>query len=148
MKPLLENFLAYNFWANLRLIGIFQAEYRHEASIRLFSHLLNAHDTWLARIRQQEPQFDIWEIHVVNSFERVNELNYQHSIRLLSEEHELGRIITYQNTSGKSFQNSISDILLHVVNHGTHHRAQIAGHMKKAGIDVPPIGYIVYKRES
>ncbi|MBL7976800.1 MAG: hypothetical protein JNN12_00565 [Bacteroidetes Order II. Incertae sedis bacterium] len=52
--------------------------------------------------------------------------------------------ISYQTTSGASFQNTRAEIITHVLNHGTHHRAQISAHIRATG-DIPPaIDYIVY----
>ncbi|MFP4094104.1 MAG: DinB family protein [Cyclobacteriaceae bacterium] len=148
MKALLKNYLEYNFWANQLFIESFKDGYREEESIRLFSHLLNAHDTWLARIRGQEANYDSWEIHVVNSFQKVHEINHAGSMQLLDEESSLERIISYQNSKGAAFENSVCDILLHVVNHSTYHRAQIARLMRLQGEDAPASDYIFYKRQS
>jgi uncharacterized damage-inducible protein DinB len=56
--------------------------------------------------------------------------------------------IAYKNTRGESFENSVRDILFHINNHSTHHRAQIAARIREAGITPPTSDYIFYRRKS
>jgi uncharacterized damage-inducible protein DinB len=58
----------------------------------------------------------------------------------------LDTLVEYTNTKGEKFANTRQDILLHVVNHSTYHRGQIASALKHAGIDPPTTDYIFYKR--
>jgi len=56
-------------------------------------------------------------------------------------------IITYKNSKGEVFHNKLSEIVTHVINHGTHHRAQIGQLLKFAGIEnLPATDYIFYIR--
>ncbi|TNF76236.1 MAG: damage-inducible protein DinB, partial [Bacteroidetes bacterium] len=56
------------------------------------------------------------------------------------------RRIIYENTEGRSFSNTLQDILFHIVNHSTHHRGQITMDFRKNGMDPPLLDYILYKR--
>ena len=60
--------------------------------------------------------------------------------RLQTEHHEylasvgdMGKVVTYHNTAGEAFQNSISEILQQVVNHGTYHRGNITTMLRHLG---------------
>lgn len=64
---------------------------------------------------------------------------------LLSAELQ-SEIIEYKNSTGKTFQNSRYDILIHVLNHGTYHRAQIATELRGHGIEPINTDYITYMR--
>ena len=55
--------------------------------------------------------------------------------------------VAYTNSSGTAFETPLRDILTHVVNHGTHHRAQIALVLREAGIAPPATDYIYFVRE-
>jgi uncharacterized damage-inducible protein DinB len=57
-------------------------------------------------------------------------------------------VIHYQNSKGDKYQNTIRDILLHIINHSTHHRAQIAFILRQQGNPPPISDYIFYKRDS
>lgn len=147
MHTLFKDFLEYNHYANQLFIRNFLEDgFQEEKGIRLFSHIINAHHIWLARIHEETPMFDVWEIHVMNSFAKVNEENYLQSLSILDAEKDLSRIIRYTNTKGEAYQNSIQEILLHIVNHSTHHRGQIATLIRESGMKPPVSDYIFYKR--
>ena len=55
-------------------------------------------------------------------------------------------IIHYESIEGKKFENTLHDIILHVINHSTHHRAQVSMLIRDAGVAPPPTDYIVYHR--
>jgi len=58
----------------------------------------------------------------------------------------LERFVDYQNLSGNQFRDVLSDIMTHVINHSTHHRAQIAKTVREAGLAPPLTDYIFYLR--
>ncbi|WP_414711827.1 DinB family protein [Sphingobacterium sp. UBA1498] len=45
-----------------------------------------------------------------------------------------------------AFHNKVNDILLHVFNHGTYHRAQIASEMRRNGVEPINTDYITFIR--
>lgn len=53
----------------------------------------------------------------------------------------------YANSEGTPFETPLRDILTHVANHGTHHRAQIVLVLREAKIAPPPTDYIFYVRK-
>ncbi|MDB5154777.1 MAG: hypothetical protein JWR54_3528, partial [Mucilaginibacter sp.] len=55
-------------------------------------------------------------------------------------------VISYKNLKGDDFENKLSDVLAHLINHGTHHRAQVGQHLKLAGVELPNTDYIFYIR--
>jgi uncharacterized damage-inducible protein DinB len=54
--------------------------------------------------------------------------------------------ISYANTKGERTEIRLVDILTQVINHGTHHRAQIGQEVKLAGIDPPNTDYFSFVR--
>jgi len=58
------------------------------------------------------------------------------------------KLISYKSIRGDSFENKLADILGHVINHGTHHRAQAGQHLKEVGVDLPITDYIFYLRQT
>ena len=111
----------------------------------LMDHVLNAMQIWLDRIHSKPMSIKPWHsrknaeerrqdnTRLCHQFEEVLELN--------------SRQIEYSNTRGQTFDNSLRDILYHVVNHSTHHRSQIGSIARAQGIDVPPSDFIFYKRK-
>ena len=44
-----------------------------EKTIQLFSHNLNAHHLWNQRILKEEPRYGVWDFHIINSWNSVDE---------------------------------------------------------------------------
>ncbi len=57
------------------------------------------------------------------------------------------RPITFTNTKGETYTFPLGDLMLHVVNHGVHHRAQALNMLRHAGVKVPGLDYIFYRLE-
>ena len=55
--------------------------------------------------------------------------------------------IIYKNSKGIEFSNTVQDVIFHVINHSTYHRAQIASDLKANGIEPINTDYIFYKRK-
>lgn len=60
---------------------------------------------------------------------------------------DLNRRFTYQTTSGKQYSQSVAEVLLHVVNHGTDHRAQTLAMLHHLGAPTVEQDLIFYLRE-
>jgi len=56
------------------------------------------------------------------------------------------REISYQDLKGRSYSQPAWQILLHLVNHGTHHRGQVSGFLRAMGHTPPPLDLIAYYR--
>ena len=148
MITMLKQFCSYNNWANSFLLDTLKVniDLLPESCILLFSHIVNAQSIWLSRIRGVKPDVSVWQLH---DLETCNIL-LQKSTKFLAEidypEMSDSSIITYSNSVGDHFETSLSDILLHVFNHGTYHRAQIAKEMKLHNIKPVNTDYIQYVR--
>lgn len=58
----------------------------------------------------------------------------------------LARTISYRNVKGEQFSNRFGDMMHHVCNHGSHHRAQALNMLRRLGVKVSNIDYLVMKR--
>jgi uncharacterized damage-inducible protein DinB len=59
----------------------------------------------------------------------------------------VARKVQYKNLKGDPNETPLWQIVLHVVNHGTHHRGQVSGFLRAMGHTPPAIDLIVYYRE-
>ena len=59
----------------------------------------------------------------------------------------LAGICAYQDTRGNSYSSPLWQIVLHVVNHGTHHRGQVSGFLRTMGKVPPPLDLMAFYRE-
>ena len=151
MNPGFQKLFDYNLEMNTRFIRVFEQATPpalSEKAVLLMSHTLNAHHIWATRIQARPSKFSVWEIHSTERLSAINLENHALStpFTMMSQD-ELMQTITYTNTKGDRFKNSIADILYHVINHSTYHRAQIASELKGQGLEVPNSDYIFYARE-
>jgi len=152
-KAYLRRLFAYDLCANHRVLGAINVLAPLEPSqpiARWVSHIIAAQEIWLARIRGRDlsgltawPKMDpeTWP-------ERLQTLN-QAWLRLLDTwEAGFDALIVYRNTKGHSFETMLHEILLHVIIHGQHHRAQIASSLRQYGHTPPPTDFIFFTRDT
>lgn len=63
-----------------------------------------------------------------------------------SNDADLARLVHYRNTKQLEFENTVGDIMTHVVNHATYHRGQIASDLKGLRAEPVPTDFIVFAR--
>jgi len=56
------------------------------------------------------------------------------------------KIISYKNSSGRAFQNSVRDVLMHVALHGQYHRGQINLQLRANGMEPVNVDFITFVR--
>jgi uncharacterized damage-inducible protein DinB len=59
---------------------------------------------------------------------------------------DVARNISYKDLRGNPYAQPVWQILLHLVNHGTHHRGQVSGFLRTMGHPPPPLDLIAYYR--
>lgn len=141
----------YTRWANERVLDALQsADAVPDRAVELFSHLLRAQDLWFGRTQDTDhATLSLWvEEDLEACAERLeaSDRRWQEVLNGVTEE-ALDHPIAYTNSKGTAFETPLRDILSHVVNHGTHHRAQIALVLREADITPPATDYIFYVRE-
>lgn len=148
LSTFLQDLFMYHDEANRRYIHVLnETDFENEDAERLFSHLLNAHHIWVSRIYGEGPKYGIWEIQKKDFYQTLHDQNQDLTFKIL-EELALDLDIYYKNSRGESFNNSVRDILLHIVNHATYHRGQIARLLRADDVDPPNSDYIFYKRQA
>lgn len=143
--------LRYNRWASDRVLDTLQsAADGPERAVELFSHLLRAQDVWYGRVADtNHANLDFWKTDPLPACaERLDASTRRWQSVLDDQADDLSQPIAYENSKGTSFETPLRDILTHVVNHGTHHRAQIALVLRQADIPPPATDYIFYLREA
>lgn len=143
LKPLLE----YNYVANQKFIKIIEHELPvDERLVELMSHILNAQNIWNHRMLLKSAPVEPWSIMALEDFSMVNDRVYQESCSIMSSKEHL-HLIGYENGKGQGFENTIRDVLNHIVNHGTYHRGQLSMKIRELGFQPPATDYIRWKRE-
>lgn len=147
MRAYLQQLFDYNYYCNKKIIEVCSmAENVPEKSRELFSHILNAHHIWNARIQEETPKYGVWELHEPPAWQDIHYENQRDSFGVITNAASFEKRIVYENTEGRTFSNTLQDILFHIVNHSTHHRGQISVDFRAHGIEPPQMDYILYKR--
>ena len=139
MKELFQQLARYNRWANGRLFqaafDIPDQEYRRDIGAFLKSlhgtlnHLLVTDRIWLKRLTGQGEHPDKLNA-IIHDDKRMLALDRaEQDKRIIKTIDDLGpeafgANIKYANSSGYTFEQRRSDVLMHVFNHQTHHRGQ------------------------
>ena len=147
-----KNMLAYDRWANARVLAVLEAMARPEGRpLERFAHILFAEEIWLLRITGQDTSSHTtpWPSYSVKDCRnKYTVIGTAWSAYLeAANQAELERIFVYKNTLGKEGKAKVGDVLIHVFNHSTYHRGQIATAIKQAGGEVPSTDYIAYAME-
>lgn len=147
MKAFYRELFEYSYHFNQKLADVFSenAGKTSDRSVKLFNHILNAHQIWNNRINPKQTTFGVWELHSIHDLKGIDKTNYAHTLQIL-DKFNLNETIDYANSKGQTFSNSTRDILFHVINHSTYHRGQIATEFRQNGLDPLVTDYIFYKR--
>lgn len=148
MKEYFTRLYQYNEWANKRVLQAMERQHvTDEKTLLLFSHLLSAHFLWLHRIKGlPPPDVKLWEGY---SLARLRELAEEGSRQwnlFVAEGVSFNRILKYRNYAGDYYETNVEQIMIHLVNHGTYHRGQIASLMRQNGLEPINTDFITYDR--
>ena len=148
MKDYFKELLEYSHFYNLEIIKKFNDGDLHfmvpDRAIELLSHVLNAQKIWNERLMGNSDNVEVWKSHEAEGLENIENQNFETTLQILEEE-DLERIVSFRNTKGESYQNSVKDIIFHIVNHSTYHRGQIATEFRNQGIDPIVSDFVYYK---
>jgi len=158
MNEQLVQLYEYNIWANERVMnhlkslpdGTFtkEVDLGFKSIAEVISHMISADEVWFARIKGESPpslaRTPFTNIEEASSYQ--NKLQTQIHEYLMST-NDIEKIVSYSNTKGEKFQNSILEIMQHVVNHGTYHRGNISTILNSLGIKGILTDYIAYLRK-
>lgn len=152
---------AYNEWANARMFGaatkldseVFTTPRGSSfSSIRdTIAHIAASEWVWLRRWRGVSPSAQPeWSSlpDAAALTEKLREVESDRAafLRGLTDE-DLSKPLAYRNLKGDDFSELLMDQLVHVVNHSSYHRGQVATLSRQAGFPAPATDLIVFKRE-
>ncbi|MBK0381160.1 DinB family protein [Mucilaginibacter segetis] len=151
MKSYFLRLLDYDRYTNNQIIELLPGCDNPEKIVKIIAHMLAAQQVWLTRLKKLPPTgVPIWPDWTAERFEALTAENHKEFSTYINslQEDDFEQTIAYQDSKGNPFENKLSDILCHVFNHGTHHRAQIGQYLKQSGIDLPVTDYIFYLRSA
>ncbi len=131
---------AYNGWANTRILDTaapLTAEQLGTPGIASFGsihetlvHTIDAQWTWLERWRGHAAQLrnepaDYPDLAAIRTWWAEVEVETQAFVASL-DDGAPARVVTWTNSRGKTSSRPLWQLMIHVVNHGTQHRSEIA----------------------
>ena len=161
---LIRSAYAYNDWANRQVLGAVEAvgpaRFRESYGGSSFdslgqtlAHVLVAEMLWLHRWQRgpsRMPQpFDERNINL-NELRSAWRRHYsqQEAVLAALTTAQLDSEVRYQSSAGVLYEQPLWRIILHPVNHGTHHRAEIADMLSRSSSQAPWLDLIQYERLS
>ena len=114
-----------------------------------WAHLLAAEAVWLARLEGVAPPVPVWPTLTLAECADLAERNHAVLARYggTDEAKDHDRPVTYHNTRGQAFTNTVAEILHHVVLHGMYHRGQLASAVRRGGGTPLATDLIAFLRE-
>lgn len=150
MKSYFIRLFDYDASANKQMTELLLQWPDVKIAAKLMGHVLAAQERWLTRCKGlPSTGGSLWPDWPAEKFGEeitANNKNWLDYLETLNPQ-DFEQYIVYQNSTGETFSNQLSDILAHLINHGTHHRAQVGQHLKLAGAALPPSDYIFYVRD-
>ncbi len=140
----------YDYWANDKFLKALEGMPEPpEKAVKLLGHIFFALDVWLARLKKEEnlsrftdpnPTYALGDCR-----EKLEELHssWKEYLGGLGTGDLKGKI-TYANTQGKRFEQTVQNVLVHVVNHNHYHRGQMAALVAQGGGKRPNTDYHGY----
>ncbi|MDB4901761.1 MAG: hypothetical protein JWQ63_1042 [Mucilaginibacter sp.] len=150
MKTYFTSLVNYDRYANELILNAIINTNEPEKPVQLMAHMLAAQQIWYNRCNEL-PAIGgaLWPDWKADSFGQLIIDNHAKWLAFLNktDNADFGKQIKYQNSKGEPFSNKLTDILAHLINHGTHHRAQAGQLLKLAGVSLPITDYIFYLRQ-
>ncbi len=155
----LQEHLAYTVWASTRMLGaatqLSAEELTHDfktadhSIVGTLAHIFAADRVWIGRLHKAPPAVFISDADrslpaLHEQWPRVHAAWLQWACELTDESAQAN--FTYQDLKGKLWTQPVWQVVLHVVNHGTHHRGQVSGFLRALGHVPPPLDLIAYYR--
>lgn len=161
MKELLMDLAAYHYWADQRILDALKSlpEEMLDKEIpssfpslrKTLYHLWDAENTWIQRLKLQEPILPPSRGFTGN-FDEFSGLFLQCNQSLeewigKTSEQGLLHVVAYYNSKHEQLKNPVYQCLVQVLNHATYHRGQLVTMLRFLGITkIPATDYIAFKR--
>ena len=144
----LHKLFAHLAWADAHALQSLREAGDPAKPREIFAHIVGAELVWLARIEGRKAEVKVWpELSLYQCGIHAGKVReaYDRLLRGLDDD-GLAREVSYINSAGNPFTNTVGDILLHVALHGSYHRGQVATLVRQGGAIPAPTDYIGFVR--
>lgn len=148
MKQYFLKLYRYNAWANKRVLGTLQRQnVRDEKILSLMGHVVAAQFLWLHRIKGlPAPDVKLWGEYSLETLLTLAEKAGKEWLEYVESTDDFNRELTYRNYVNEPYTNNVENIMIHLVNHSSYHRAQVAMLLRQKGFEPINTDFITYDR--
>jgi uncharacterized damage-inducible protein DinB len=148
MKKYFLKLYQYNAWANNRVLGcLTRQRVGDEKILSLLGHVVAAQFLWLHRIKGlPAPDLKLWGEYQLEQLIVLSEKAGKEWLDFVEGTDNFNREMTYKNYVGEDYTNNVEMIMIHLVNHSSYHRAQIAMLLRQKGLEPINTDFITYDR--
>lgn len=159
---LIRELYEYNDWANNHMLEAAKALTDEEFSRKQgasfesvegnLAHIVGAQTVWLQRWTggaNPKPVLEFQKMRGLPSIREAFEKSHaelRSFLALLTEE-RLEKVLAYRDSAGNPYERPMWQLMSHVVNHGTHHRAETAMAMGLLGKPMRELDYTYFELE-
>lgn len=138
----------YNAWANNQVMKcLINQSVADEKTLSIMSHLLAAPFIWLNRIKGlPKSEVKLWEAQDLDTLQQMAEDGAAIWLDFIQNTKTFDRDLSYTNYVGSPFVTNVEQIMIHLVNHSSYHRGQVALRIRQIGLQPVNTDYITYDR--
>lgn len=148
MKEYFLKLYQYNAWSNARILSCLQRQHvQDEKILTLMGHIVAAQFLWLHRVKGlPPPDVKLWGNYTLEQLKPMTEEAGKKWLQFVESQDSFNRELTYTNYVGEPYTNNVEMIMIHLVNHSSYHRAQIAMLLRQSGLEPINTDFITYDR--
>ena len=136
-------------WADVALLAALELpDDLPPTALREYAHIVGAEEVWLSRLEGRPANAAVWpdlDLPAARALAERVRAGYAAFLSTLDDA-RLTSHVAYTNTTGRSFETPLGDILLHVMLHGQYHRGKVNLLLRQADLAPAPVDYIGFVR--
>lgn len=147
---MLDRLIEHLIWADRRTNDALRSLPSPAPSLlRLHAHGLAAAATWVARINGEQSPLPIWPELDLDGCRKLTDQVHASIESLLERlrQPDTPDLVTYTNNQGRTYTNSVADILHHMVLHAMYHRGQVMLGVREQGGEPISTDFIAFSRD-
>lgn len=148
MKQYFLKLYQYNVWCNQRVLSAIKRQsVSDEKILSVLGHIVAAQYLWLHRIKGLPPaQVKLWGDYSLEQLMEMAAYIGKEWVDFIESTDDFNRELVYKNYTNDPYVNNVEQIMIHLVNHSSYHRGQIAMLLRQKGFEPINTDYITYDR--
>ncbi|RAW03288.1 DinB family protein [Pseudochryseolinea flava] len=148
MKEYFLKLYRYNAWSNKRVMDtLVRQDVRDEKIMSIMGHIVAAQYLWLHRIKGlPAAKVKLWGDYKLEQLVQMADDVGKLWLEFVESTDNFNRELTYRNYTNDPYTNNVENIMIHLVNHSSYHRAQVALLLRQKGFEPINTDFITYDR--